>query len=164
MDGFSLVELMLSLTLGLALSGVMLQGLAADGNNSARFARVLRDRAWQRRTLDLIQSDLNKATTVSHSPEFEQYGCVLSGRTPVLHLFTPHGPITYSVGRSPCSIWRDRVLMRCGSAYGLHGEFQDRSNSQNRVLIDGLMKRSNGYFLLRHDMEGCFELDLQVGS
>ena len=33
MNGFSLVELMLSLSLGLGLSGVMLQGLMAEGQN-----------------------------------------------------------------------------------------------------------------------------------
>jgi len=49
--GFSLVELMLSLSLGLALSGVMLQGLMAEGQNGARFSRLLRERAAQRRTL-----------------------------------------------------------------------------------------------------------------
>ena len=35
MAGFSLVELMLSLSLGMALSGVMLQGLMAEGQNGA---------------------------------------------------------------------------------------------------------------------------------
>ena len=137
MDGFSLVELMLSLTLGLALSAVMLQCLVADGNNSARFTRVLRERAWQRRTLDLIQSDLLQATAVSTAPEFEQHFCSLAGRTPVLHLTTPYGPITYSIGDRPSAIWMEQVLMRCGPAYGLEGLINESSNHQNRVVIDG---------------------------
>jgi len=58
MAGFSLVELMLSLSLGLALSGVMLQGLMAEGRNGARFTQLLRERAAQRRTLELVKSDL----------------------------------------------------------------------------------------------------------
>ncbi len=74
MGGFSLVELMLSLSLGLALSGVMLQGLMAEGQNGARFSRLLRERAAQRRTLELVKQDLAQATAVSETPELEQHG------------------------------------------------------------------------------------------
>jgi len=136
--GFSLVELMLSLSLGLALSGVMLQGLMAEGQNGARFSRLLRERAAQRRTLELLKQDLAQATAVSETPELEQYGCSLAGRIPVLHLHTGAGPITYSVGAAPSAIWRGRVLMRCGPAFGLDGRPTAGSKSINRVVIDGL--------------------------
>ena len=138
MAGFSLVELMLSLSLGLALSGVMLQGLMAAGQTSQRLTRLWRERAWQRRTLELVKSDLLQATAVSASPELEPHACSLAGRTPVLQMSTPAGPITYSVGAAPSAIWRGQVLMRCGPAYGLEGSLSIGSQAQNRVVIDGL--------------------------
>ena len=141
MGGFSLVELMLSLSLGLALSGVMLQGLMAEGQNGARFSRLLRERAAQRRTLELVKQDLAQATAVSETPELEQHGCSLAGRIPVLHLRTAAGPITYSVGAAPSAIWRGRVLMRCGPAFGLDGLTTGGSQKLNRVVIDGLAEK-----------------------
>ena len=142
MGGFSLVELMLSLSLGLALSGVMLQGLMAEGQNGARFSRLLRERAAQRRTLELVKQDLAQATAVSETPELEQHGCSLAGRIAVLHLRTGAGPITYSVGAAPSAIWRGRVLMRCGPAFGLDGLISGGSPMLNRVVIDGLPIKS----------------------
>jgi hypothetical protein len=138
MNGFSLVELMLSLSLGLGLSGVMLQGLMAEGQNGARFSRLLGERAAQRRTLELVKGDLARALAVSATPDQEQHACGLSARIPVLHLVTAAGPITYSVGRAPSSIWRSRVLMRCGPAFDLNGGLSVESNALNRVVIDGL--------------------------
>ena len=138
MGGFSLVELMLSLSLGLALSGVMLQGLMAEGQNGARFSRLLRERAAQRRTLELVKQDLAHATAVSTTPKLEQHGCSLAGRTPVLYLSTDAGPITYSVGAVPSTIWRGRVLMRCGPSFGLDGQLSQGSSALNRVVIDAL--------------------------
>ena len=138
MAGFSLVELMLSLSLGFALSGVMLQGLMAEGRNGARFTQLLRERAAQRRTLELVKSDLVRATAVSATPDLEQHACGLSGRIPVLHLSTSAGPITYSVGKAPSSIWRGRVLMRCGPVFGLDGGLSAGSQPLNRVVLDGL--------------------------
>ncbi|WP_254959321.1 MULTISPECIES: FitA-like ribbon-helix-helix domain-containing protein [unclassified Cyanobium] len=55
----------------------------------------------------------------------------------VLQLTTPEGPISYTVGSAPSAIWRGRVLMRCGPAFGLHGE-PSGGPAQNRVLLDGL--------------------------
>jgi len=55
----------------------------------------------------------------------------------VLQLQTPAGPITYTVGSPPSAIWRRRVLMRCGPAFGLDGE-PSTGAAQNRVLLDGL--------------------------
>ena len=144
MAGFSLVELMLSLSLGLALSGVMLQGLMAEGQNGARLSRLLRERAWQRRTLELVKSDLAQAIVVSETPELEPHGCNLAGRQPVLHLSTVAGPITDSVGPAPSGIWRGRVLMRCGPAFGLDGQFTHGSQVLNRVVIDALAVQPQG--------------------
>jgi hypothetical protein len=148
MGGFSLVELMLSLSLGLMLSGVMLQGLMAEGQNGTRFSRLLRERAAQRRTLELVKGDLARALAVSAAPEQEQHACGLSGRIPLLHLITVAGPITYSVGRAPSSIWRGRVLMRCGPAFDLNGGLSVGSNALNRVVIDGLAEQPSAW-------EGC---------
>ena len=138
MSGFSLVELMLSLSLGLALSGVMLQGLMAEAQNGARFSRLLRERAAQRRALELIKNDVLQSTAVSTTPELELHVCSLAGRKPVLHLITAAGPITYSVGKAPSRIWLGQVLMRCGPAYGLDGRLTHDSRPNNRVLIDAL--------------------------
>ena len=138
MGGFSLVEPMLSLSLGLALSGAMLHGLVAEGQNGARFSRQLRERAAQRRTLELVKHDLAQATAVSETPELEQHGCSLAGRSAVLYLRTAAGPVTYSVGAAPSAIWRGRVLMRCGPAFGLDGLMSAGSQTLNRVVMDGL--------------------------
>ena len=138
MPGFSLVELMLALSLGVALSGAMLQGLFAEGQNGARLSRLLQERATQRRTLSLIKGDLAAATAVSETPEQEQHACNLAGRRPVLHLTTPAGPITYALGAAPSAIWRGQVLMRCGPAFGLDGQLKPQSQPVNRVVLDAL--------------------------
>lgn len=145
MGGFSLVELMLSLSLGLALSGAMLQGLMAEGQNGARFSRLLRERAAQRRTLELVKHDLAQATAVSETPELEQHACSLAGRSAVLFLRTAAGPITYSVGAAPSAIWRGRVLMRCGPAFGLDGLMSAGSQTLNRVVTDGLAEQPSAW-------------------
>jgi hypothetical protein len=62
----------------------------------------------------------------------------LAGRSPVLHVSTASGAITYSVGAAPSAIWRGQVLMRCGPAYGLDGELTTGTQALNRVVIDGL--------------------------
>jgi len=136
--GFSLLELLLALALGLALSGVMLQGLLADGQTSLRLSRLVREKDNQRRTLALVQLDLRRARAVSSNPMAEVSACGLAGRLPVLHLLTQAAPITYSVGPAPSGIWRGQVLMRCGPAFGLDGGTNWASASQNRVVIDGL--------------------------
>jgi hypothetical protein len=143
MNGFSLVELMLSLSLGLALSGVMLQGLMADGQSSGRFSLLLRERAVQRRTLELVKGDLAQATAISTTPELERHACSLAGRTPVLHVTTTGGPITYSVGAPPSAIWHGQVLMRCGPAFGLDGTINSGTQYFNRVVIDNLAVAPN---------------------
>ena len=135
---FSLLELLLALALGLVLSGVMLQGLIADGQTSLRLSRLVREKDNQRRTLALVQLDLQRAVSVSPVPAAESGACGLAGRLAVLHLQTPAAPITYSIGAAPSGIWRGQVLMRCGPAFGLDGATNWASPSQNRVVIDGL--------------------------
>ena len=138
MAGFSLVELMLSLSLGLALSGVMLQGLVAEGQSSGRFTSLLREKAAQRRTLALIKADLEQATSLTALPDQVGAACNLSGRRVLLQLESPVGAITYSVGSAPSPIWRGHVLMRCGPAYSLDGLLTRAGASQNRVVLDAL--------------------------
>jgi hypothetical protein len=139
--GFSLLELLLALALGLVLSGLMLQGLIDEGQNGQRLARLLRERAVQRRALALVKAEVALATAVSTTPQLETHGCSLAGRQPVLHLSTAAGAITYSVGAAPSAIWRGQVLMRCGPAYGLNGQLSAAGPAQNRVVIDGLADR-----------------------
>ena len=154
---FSLLELLLALALGMLLSGVMLQALLAEGQNSSRLSRLLRERAAQRRTLELVKLDLRRATALSPDPAGEQPACGLGGRLAVLHLSTPAGPITYSVGAAPSGIWRGRVLLRCGPAFGLDGEPALGSQAQNRVVIDGLDPSPGAW-------GGCGRLLAQAGG
>jgi hypothetical protein len=133
---FSLVELLLALTMGLVLSTAMLKLLLMEARQGSLLVRQWRERTFQRRTLDLVRNDLRRAVAIrvgsaGSSP------CPLSGREPVLQINTAEGAITYSLGLPPSSIWRGRVLMRCGPAFGLDGE-PSRGASQNRVVIDAL--------------------------
>ena len=137
MDGFSLVDLLLSLSIGALLSGTLFQSLIGDLQSGQRLTRLLRERQFQQRTLRLIASDVTRADAISPDPQHEQHACSLAGRLPVLHLSTSAGPITYSVGDAPSPIWRGQVLMRCGPAYSLRGELSAGA-AQNRVLLDGL--------------------------
>jgi hypothetical protein len=134
---FTLVELLLVLGMGLALSAVLVQLLVAESRLGAVMVRQWRERTLQRRTLDLVRDDLRRAVAIrlgsaGSSP------CPLSGREPVLQISTAEGPITYTVGLPPSPIWRGRVLMRCGPAFGLDGE-PSLGASQNRVVTDALV-------------------------
>ena len=133
-----MLELLLALGLGLVFSGVILQALLADGQISLRLSRLVREKDNQRRTLALVQLDLQRALSVSPNPGAEVSACGLAKRLPVLHLRTPSGAITYSVGAAPSGIWRGQVLMRCGPSFGLDGTTNWASAAQNRVVIEGL--------------------------
>ena len=141
--GFTLVELLLTLSLGLVLSGIMLQALLGETTSSQRFGRLLRERARALRGLELIRDELQLASVAAAEPipaPAAGEPCALAGRTPVLHLQTVAGPITYTLGSPPdATIWRGQVLMRCGPAYGLDGQLNP-GTPQNRVLLDGLEK------------------------
>lgn len=156
-QGFSLLELLLTLVIGCGLSGVLLQVLLSEGGNSQRLARVLRERVVAQRTLELVRGDLRQAAVLA-DPAVLAPACNLAGRTVVLHLATSAGPITYSLGKPAEPIWRGQVLMRCGPAYGLHGEL-GRGTAQNRVVLDALA--SSGGFRAEPGGEGLLRLALQ---
>ena len=135
--GFSLLELLLALSLGLVLSAVALQSLLADGQRSQRLGEQFRQRSEQRRLLALIESDALAATALSADPDPQLSLCSMAGREPVLQLTTTAGVITDSWGASPSSIWRGEVVMRCGPAYGMDGRLTSGA-AQNRVVLDQL--------------------------
>ena len=137
--GPSLLELLLALGLGLLLAAAVINLLLAGGDRGLRLARLMRERTWQRRSLALIRADLRRAAALELDSG-EGAACPLAGRRPVLHLHTAHGPITYAVGAPPSPIWRGRVLLRCGPAFGLYGE-PSAGAPQNRVLLDGLAEQ-----------------------
>ena len=155
--GFSLVELLLALGLGLLLFTLMVQALLAHGSTSERLMRLLRERTLQRRTLELIRSELLLAERVELGASGSILPrCVLGGRKPLLRLQTAQGTITYSLGSAPSAIWRGQVLMRCGPAFALDGQL-GLGEAQNRVVIDGLTSRG-----LESTMTGSGRLHLQL--
>lgn len=157
-QGFSLVELLLALAIGCGLSGVILQALVAEGATSQRFGRLLRERAVAQRTLELVRGDLLQAQGLA-DPAGLAPACNLAGRSVVLHLDTASGPITYSLGKPAEPIWRGKVLMRCGPAYGLHGELGSGA-AQNRVVLDALAD-SDGF---RAQPAGAGVLQLELAQ
>lgn len=162
--GFSLLELLLAMALGVTLFGVILQALLAEGQTRDQLMRLLREKAFQHRTFDLVQSDLRRATAISERPELAEAACNLGGRKALLHLKTPAGPITYSSGRAPSDIWRGDVLMRCGPAYGLDGALNPSGVMLNRVVIDGLMATDSEPFEAQLDVASrSLHLRLQQG-
>jgi hypothetical protein len=60
--GFSLAELLVALSLGLPLWGVVLQALVAEGRQVERLVRHVRERGQQRRVQALLRGDLQRAT------------------------------------------------------------------------------------------------------
>lgn len=143
---FTLIELLLAFSLGGALAAVALQLLLVEGQGMRQMGRLLRERSHQRRALELVRDDVQRAKAVSAHPELEKHACALAGRRPVLHLSMPEGPaVTYSVGSAPSEIWRGQVLMRCGSAFGLDGRPNTDAAAQNRVVIDGLAKPAHAW-------------------
>ncbi|NQV10172.1 MAG: hypothetical protein HQ527_03240 [Cyanobacteria bacterium] len=154
--GFSLVELLLAMGLGLLFCGVVVQALLGEGMNAGRFSRLLRERANQGRALDLIQADLQRTTAVAPDPERYGSACGMAGRPAVLQLRTPEGTITYSVGAAPSGLWQGRVLVRCGPAFGLDGQVSAGTTFQSRVVLDGLAAQATpwqGCSLLLHGGE-----------
>lgn len=155
--GFSLPELLVATCLGLLLWGVVLRLLLAEGDQGARLARMARERVGQQRSLELIRGDLRRAIRQLPSPQAPQAGCPMVGRHPVLTLETDGGMVTYAIGPAPSPIWRGRVLLRCGPAFGLDGE-PGGGDRQHRVLLDGL---SPGGFTAERAGEGQLRLRLE---
>ena len=137
--GWSLLELLLALGLGLGLCAVMLQALVQDSQLGAHLVRQVRERRQQRRSLALIPADLGRAERVWLEPAAAQLVsvCPQANRRVVLQLDTREGRITYSQGPAPSAIWRGEVLLRCGPAFDLEGA-PSSGAFQNRVLLDGL--------------------------
>jgi hypothetical protein len=136
LGGFTLVELLLAFALGMGLCGAMLQLLLLQGRQGDLLVRQLREQGFQRRALELLRGDLQRAEGV----RLGQVGaapCPLGGREPLLEIQTPEGSVLYSLGPPPSPIWRGWVLMRCGGAFGLDGE-PSTGAAQNRVVLDGL--------------------------
>lgn len=135
--GFSLIELLLALALGLLLCGLVIQALAADGQGLQRLVRRQRQALLQRRLIELLRSELLRAEAVTLGAA-PGAACALGGRTPVLQVqLRAVAPVTYSLGPAPSAIWRPQVLMRCGPAYGLDGE-PSSGAALNRVVLDQL--------------------------
>ena len=160
--GFSLVDALLSACLGSCLAMGILQGLLADARITQRLSQQLQEQQHQARLFDLLRSDLSLATGISDHPELESPACSLAGRQAVLHLSTPTGPITYSVGAAPSAIWRGQVLMRCGPAHGLDGTVPVGATAVSRVVLDGLrqpLAQSSGCPALLPPGEAAQELN-----
>ena len=136
--GFSLPELLVSLMLAGLVSAALLQVLLVETQASQRMGRLLRERQLGQRALELLRQEIQQAEWVS--PQLRRSDitpCSLAGRQVVLQLGTRSGVITYSQGPAPDQIWRGRVLLRCGPAYGLDGALAS-STPQQRVLLDAL--------------------------
>ena len=165
--GFGLLDALLSACIGSVLAMGLLQGLLADARITQRFSRQIQERQNQARLFDLLRSDLSLATAISAHPEQEIPACSLAGRQPVLHLSTASGPITYSVGAPPSSLWRGQVLMRCGPAYGLDGTVAAAATAVSRVVLDALRaptEPARGCPSLLAATEGAQELNRSGGT
>ena len=157
--GFSVLELLLAFGIGVGLCALMLQSVWAEGNNSQRLARVLRERLVAQRALALVRRELQRATRVSvGAADAVVTACPLAGRALLLHLETPEGPVTYTLGKASEPIWRGQVLMRCGGAFGLDGS-PSGGQAINRVLLDGLA--SEGAAMVRPMAPGVLQLQLR---
>ena len=140
-QGFTLVELMLAALLGCLLCGVAFQLLFAETRQGGALAESLQLKQWQRRTLELVKGDLERASTWRIDPDPSgSWPCALAGRQPKLAILPSDGsePVVYSLGTAPSAIWRGAVLMRCGPAFDLHGGIRSGSRYQNRVVLDGV--------------------------
>ena len=143
--GFTLMELLIALAVGLGVGGALIQVLLAHSTFVQRQARLLRQQEFAQRTRRLVDSDLRQALAVAADPGRETAACNLAGRRPVLHLRLPPPlqPITYSRGAAPSGIWGGEVLMRCGPAFGLDGSQSREGAWQNRVVLDELQAQSS---------------------
>jgi len=169
--GFTLLELLLAMSLGMLLFGVMLQLLLGDLRLGAAMAARLQARSQQRRSLALIGAELSGAAGWQADPEpSERWPCSLAGRRAVLAIATdPADPqargnaaIVYSIGRAPSPIWRGAVLMRCGPAYTLEGDANLSGAFQNRVLLDRLPQDGDAAGLIARPQPDLPVLDVTL--
>ena len=140
-QGFTLVELMLAALLGTFLCGVVFQLLFSETRQGGALAESLQLKQWQRRTLQLLKGDLERASSWQIDPDPSgSWPCALADRQPKLAITPRDGsdPVVYSLGSAPSGIWRRDVLMRCGPAFDLRGGIRRGSRYQNRVVLDGV--------------------------
>jgi prepilin-type N-terminal cleavage/methylation domain-containing protein len=140
--GFTLVELLAGISLGVLISMVIIEALVAETGNSIRLTRVWRERAATLRVLEMMRGELAQAqlaspSVIGNAPQ----GCGLtsSTRTVILYMQTPQGIISYSLETNPSNIWRNTVLMRCGPDYDLNGSLSASSQPSSDVVLDGLL-------------------------
>ena len=141
--GFSYLELLLACGLGLVVFGVAATALISEQRLGSRMGGLLRQRQLLLRANQLIAADVERGMALA--PELVS-ACNLAGRQPWLQILGADGSVTtYSLGSPPTPIWRGQVLMRCGPAYGLHGQIKAASTPQNRVVLDGLASLSGAW-------------------
>ena len=169
--GFTLLELMLALSLGTLLFALMLRVISADLRLGRAMALRLSESSRQRRSLELIREELGLAHGwMADPPVSTHWPCRMSGRRPVLAIATQQADaqargdraIVYSVGMAPDAIWRGEVLMRCGPAYSLDGVPNLRGAFQNRVLLDALPNDTDSGFTARpHPQWPVLQLEIE---
>ena len=140
-QGFTLVELMLAALVGCLLCGVVCQLLFTETRHGGTLAESLELKLWQRRALELVKSDLERASSWQIDPHpSADWPCALADRQPKLAIRPTDGSasVVYSLGSAPSAIWRGDVLMRCGPAFDLKGGIRPGSRYQNRVVLDGV--------------------------
>jgi len=159
-QGFTLVELMLAALLGTFFCGVMFQLLFAETRHGGALAESLQLKQWQRRTLELLKGDLERASSWQIDPDVTaDWSCALADRQPKLAITPRDGldPVVYSLGPAPSAIWRGDVLMRCGPAFDLQGGIRSGSRYQNRVVLDGVdrfhLHQPSGLPVLQMELE-----------
>ena len=169
--GFTLLELLLALSLGTLLFALMLRLIGADLQLGRAMAMRLSETSRQRRSLELIREELGLAHGwMVNPPVSKRWPCRMGGRRPVLAIATQSDDeqargdraIVYSVGSAPDVIWRGQVLMRCGPAYSLDGVPNRRGAFQNRVLLDALPQAGgSGFTASPHSQLPVLELEIE---
>ena len=169
--GFTLLELLLALSLGTLLFALLLRLIGADLQLGRAMALRLSESSRQRRSLELIREELGSAYGwMVDPPVSNRWPCRMRGRRPVLAIATQpddsqargESAIVYSVGSAPAAIWRGQVLMRCGPAYSLDGVPNLRGAFQNRVLLDALPHNIGSGFTARpHPQWPVLELEIE---
>ena len=169
--GFTLLELMLALSLGSLLFALMLRLIGADLRLGQAMAQRLRETSRQQRSLELIREELSLAHGwMLDPPPSTRWPCPMAGRRPVLAIATQADDpqargeqvIVYAVGPAPDRIWRGQVLMRCGPGYSLDGVPTLQGAFQNRVLLDALPQDSSvGFQVHQHPTLPVLELEIE---
>ena len=108
-QGFTVVELMLAALVGCLLCGVAFQLLFAETRQGGSLAESLQLKQWQRRTLELLKGDLERASSWWVDPDAsDDWPCALAGRQPKLAITPRDGSdaVVYSLGPAPSAIWQ----------------------------------------------------------